>query len=102
MKWGQMVLGFSVGLFTGAILSQTIKGQTISSEQALKLVKQAFKEEGPIDGSWIHVIPEAIERNKLKYEVFRGGITRTVNNEVEQYEFLVDAKTGSILELASI
>lgn len=99
LKWNKLLIGFSTGIIAGALISQAAKKKTISSDVALGLAKKAFKENGPIDGSWIHMNPESIKRYDLSYQIYRGGITRTVNNEVEQYEFLVDAMTGTIIEV---
>lgn len=99
MNWNKLLIGFSTGIIAGALISQAAKKKSISSDAALSLAKKAFKENGPIDGSWIHMNPENITKYNLPYKIYRGGITRTVNNEVEQYEFLVDAVTGTIIEV---
>ena len=33
-----------------------------------------------------------------QYEVYIGGISRAAHDTVEQYEFIVDSKTGAILD----
>lgn len=99
MKWNHLLLGLGIGLVAGAFVNHKYNKDTISSETALNIVKKAFKEQGPIDGSWIHMKPETINKFNLTYNVYRGGITRTNDNKVEQYEFLVDSKTGTILEV---
>ena len=34
--------------------------------------------------------------------VYKGGISRVKNGELEQFEFAADAKTGSVVELVKI
>lgn len=99
MKWSKLLIGFCAGMVAGTFINQKVKQDTISSETALSLVKKAFNKEGAIDGSWIHMHTENITKFNLPYKVYRGGITRTVEGKVEQYEFLVDATTGTILEV---
>jgi len=102
MNWNKLAAGFCTGVIVGALISQKVKNNMISSDTALHLAKKAFKENGPIDGSWIHMSPENITKFNLPYKVYRGGITRTVNNKPEQYEFLVDAASGAIIEVNPI
>ena len=102
MSWKKFVLGLSVGFAGAYLLRNSIPEQTISAEKALKIAKNVFKENGPIDGSWIHMVPETFEKFNLSYNVYKGGISRTIENEVKQFEFLVDTKTGTILEVYPI
>ena len=99
MNLNKVIVGFCTGIVVGAFISQKVKKKTISSDMALNLAKKAFKENGSIDGSWIHMKPENISKFNLPYTVYRGGIMRTVDNNAEQYEFLVDAATGAIIEV---
>lgn len=102
MSWKKFFIGVGFGAAAAAILLQQKEGHDISAEKALKNVKNTFKEKGPISGSWIHMVPEKINKNGLDYSVYRGGVSRHVNDEAEQYEFLVDTKTGGILEVQQI
>ena len=43
--------------------------------------------------------PENYTKNDLDYEVYKGGITRNTEGKREQFEFVADASTGTILEL---
>ncbi|WP_231686807.1 PepSY domain-containing protein [Bacillus sp. JCM 19034] len=52
-----------------------------------------------ITGSWIHMVPESIERQSINYDVYRGGISTNTDDGTVQYEFLVEKESGAILEL---
>ncbi|WP_077621258.1 PepSY domain-containing protein [Sediminibacillus massiliensis] len=101
MKWKNIVIGAGVGALAGyVILQQLDKQQKVTPEKALKSAKEAFKQDGPISGSWIYMKPEEMEKNGLTYTVYRGGVTRTIDGKSTQYEFKVDAETGSLLDVA--
>ena len=63
------------------------------------MVKQALSHKGEITGSWVHMVPETFEKYDVAYEVYRGGLTTMLNDIQERFEFLVDAKTGTVLEV---
>lgn len=100
MKWQSFILGASIGIIGGyaakEVLSQKRKR---SPEQALEYVKKQFKKHGPISGSWIHLEPEPYEKGFIHYSVYKGGISKSDNGSNKQYEFLVDAASGTILEV---
>ncbi|MBM7660486.1 putative small secreted protein [Bacillus mesophilus] len=98
MRLGNFLAGVAVGIL-GTYAIQKFMPSYISSDQALKLVKQEFKKQGPIDGSWIHMEPETIERNNISYRVYKGGISRMSDHEPEQLEFLVNAENGTIIDV---
>ncbi|WP_100405148.1 PepSY domain-containing protein [Bacillus solitudinis] len=95
----RLLLGIGIGLAAGYILRPTISGDKISPEQALKQVKKTLTSTYDIQGSWIHMIPEQLERHQIPYEVYRGGVSIKDESGTLQYEFLVDTKTGTLLEL---
>jgi predicted small secreted protein len=94
MGWRKFLIGVGVGFAGAYILKEALNKQMISSEKALTLAKNAFKQSGPISGSWIQTNPEKYKKNDLVYDVYKGGISR----EKEQYEFIIDAYSGTILE----
>lgn len=99
MNWKIFLTGLGSGVATGFILRGVIsKNQTISSEKALAIAKSAFKKHGPIQGSWIQMEKQPYKRSFLDYEVYIGGISRNIDGNPEQYEFIVDSKTGAILD----
>ncbi|WP_053218864.1 PepSY domain-containing protein [Virgibacillus senegalensis] len=100
MNWKKIAIGAGIGAAAGYfVLQQYDKQSKVTPEKALKSAKEAFKQQGPISGSWIYMKPEEMEKNGLTYTVYRGGITRTIDGESTQYEFKVDAETGSILDV---
>ncbi|WP_070120549.1 PepSY domain-containing protein [Bacillus marinisedimentorum] len=99
MNVKNFLIGAGIGAAAAVLLMQARDDQYISAERALKDVKDLFKEKGPIDGSWIHMVPEETEKFGLPYTVYRGGVSRSSEGSTEQYEFMIDAKTGSILEV---
>lgn len=101
MNWKRVAIGAGIGALAGVLIQMQVeKQQTISPEKALKSAKEIFKQQGPISGSWIYMKPEEMEKNGLTYTVYRGGVTRLIDGKSTQYEFKVDAETGSILDVA--
>ncbi|THE14800.1 hypothetical protein E1I69_03000 [Bacillus timonensis] len=99
MGWNKFLLGFGVGFASALLLKEALSDSLIPGDKALKLAKEAFKKNGPIDGSWIQMNPENYSKSGIQYQVYKGGISRKLNQESHQYEFVIDAKTGSILEV---
>ncbi len=95
----KFLLGIAVGIAGTYIVKNLLPSSCISSEHALKIVKNEIKKQGPIDGSWIHMEPETFVRNNITYQVYKGGISRTLENKPEQFEFVVNAENGTILDI---
>jgi predicted small secreted protein len=103
MNWKSFITGVAVGAISGYLLNETVKKSTfLSSENVLANVKKAFKEEGPIDGSWIQMTREDYAKYAIKTKVYRGGITCNQNGDRKQYEFIADSFTGSVLDVYPI
>jgi len=99
MNWKCFFLGVSAGVAGGLIVKEaTSRKEMISPEEILNRVKNAYKKDGPISGSWINMTSEPFLRSPIKHQVYKGGITRTVDGQSELFEFIADAKTGTILE----
>lgn len=102
MKYKNFIIGLGLGVTIGYFLKNQLKTTYISSNKALQIAKKAFKERGSIDGSWIFTNVEQYEKNGLSYNIYKAGISRTINDQCEQYETVIDAKTGTILEINKV
>ena len=98
------MMGLGTGVVIGVIASQFANKIDVnrSAELVLKDIKNSFKQEGPIDGSWIFMSPEPLQKEAVKLNVYKGGISRMKNGELEQFEFAADAKTGTVVELVKL
>ncbi|MFA8439245.1 PepSY domain-containing protein [Pueribacillus sp. YX66] len=100
MRINKYVTGAIVGLAAGFIVANQINKREITPEKALHNVKHALKDKLAIEGSWIQMFPEKMEKNDLlEYTVYRGGVTSNEHNRIQHYDFTVDAETGAIIEL---
>ncbi|WP_144510893.1 hypothetical protein [Bacillus sp. FJAT-22090] len=104
MKLKDYMMGLGTGIAIGVIASQAANKLELnrSAELVLKDIKNSFKEEGPIDGSWIFMNPEPFQKGAIHLKVYKGGISRMRNGEFEQYEFAADAKNGTVVDLVKI
>lgn len=100
MNLKSFLIGAATG-FTTAIIAKELLDSTkyYSPDKVLINIKEQVKENGSIYGSWIMMNPEMYEKNNVNYEVYRGGVTRNLNGKQEQFEFIVNAQTGAVLEL---
>ncbi|AQP54096.1 peptidase [Vagococcus penaei] len=93
-------IGLTIGMISGAIATYFYKkNKTLSADDILEIVKTAFLQEGPIEGSWIHFKKEPSQKFAIKTKVYTGGISRIEDGELVQYEFVADAYTGSIIDI---
>lgn len=101
MKCKDFLAGILTGVAAGIVVKEAIERTNpyVSADAVLNGVKEEFKKEGPIDGSWIVMKTEPFENKIISMDVYRGGISRVMNGELEQYEFAADAKTGTVVEL---
>ncbi|WP_209124045.1 PepSY domain-containing protein [Alkalihalobacillus sp. BA299] len=96
----RFAIGIGVGLAAGLLLRSKLEQDLISPEKALKQVKNKLSHSFNVTGSWIHMIPETWDKNQLEYTVYRGGVTASTEHDKSlQYDFIVDAKTGTILDV---
>jgi predicted small secreted protein len=102
VKSKYFLLGLGLGIAGTYLLKDQLKSSKISSERALEIVKKAFKEKGSIDGSWIYTVPETHSTDHLSYEVYKAGVSRTVQDQLEQYEAFVDTNSGAIVHVEKI
>ncbi|RST76445.1 hypothetical protein D4T97_006690 [Siminovitchia acidinfaciens] len=103
MNWKNFLLGAGAGVIAGYYASEALKKNSMASgEKVLQTVKEAFKDSGSIEGSWIKFRPENYEKHAVKTQVYRGGITTNEDGETKQYEFLADANTGTVIDVYPI
>lgn len=99
-----LLIGFATGVAATYLVKEIYdrKAKLYPADDVLKEVKSAFKEEGPIDGSWIFMKTEPYKQHALTTEVYKGGITRHKEDELQQFEFLADAYTGAVIEVKQV
>ena len=104
MKVKDFLAGVLTGVAAGIVVNEAIDraNRNVAADSVLDTVKSAFKNEGPIDGSWILMKTEPYTNNVITMDVYRGGISRIKDGELEQFEFAADAKTGSVVELTKM
>ena len=101
MKFTDFLAGVLTGVAAGIVVGKVIDrvDPNVPADSVLKSIKDAFKEEGPIDGSWIVMKPEPFKNKVINMDVYRGGISRIKNGELEQFEFAANSTTGTVVEL---
>jgi predicted small secreted protein len=100
MKWKSLLLGTAIGFTAGYLAKQAMdQNSALSPEKILITLKKALQKDGKIIGSWILMTPEPFHKLDIDYQVYKGGITRKNDVQQEQFEFVVDANTGTVLEL---
>jgi predicted small secreted protein len=103
MNWKSFVFGAAVGAISGYAIKELVTQKANASpEKVLAHVKNQFKQNGAISGSWIHMEAELYEKHQIQYRVYKGGISKNNNGSNEQFEFIADASTGTILDVSSL
>ena len=93
------VLALAAGISIGYFLKEAlISNSKLTPDRALKQAKEVFQKNGPINGSWIYMKPEKLEKNGLTYDTYRGGISRNIDGTNKQYDFHIDIQTGVIVD----
>ncbi|WP_085523070.1 PepSY domain-containing protein [Tuberibacillus sp. Marseille-P3662] len=98
MNWKSTIAAVSAGVAGGIIISQTLTKETLTPESALKKVKSAVKHNHELEGAWIYLQPESFVKDRLNYKVYKGGLTINEAGEVNHFDFVADATTGTILD----
>ena len=101
MRTKDLLVGALIGAGAAAITVSTIasKKTYISPEKALKAVKGAVKPVYTVKGSWIHMKTDSVKKFNLPYTVYAGGLTCEKEGDLQQLDFMVDAETGTLVEL---
>lgn len=86
----------------GFIAGKIFGSRQMSANRILRIVRNDFKREGQITGSWIDHQAAPFQRFAVKTSAYQGGLTRKEDDKLVNYEFKADAYTGSLLELKRI
>jgi predicted small secreted protein len=98
--WKSFALGAVAGAAGTFFAQKAVTSSTnVSAEKVLARVKEAFNKEGTIEGSWIQMKPEEYQKFGIETTIYKGGVSRRRNGELEQYEFIADASTGTIMDV---
>ena len=96
-------LFLAAGAFVGAwLVSKFYEKKLVNGDIIVGNVRRLFTVVGTIEGSWIEMEPVYIEQEDFSGYVYYGGITRKEQEELVQYEFYADAKTGAVIDLYKI
>lgn len=76
--------------------------KNLRADDVLQIVKDEFLKEGPIEGSWINFEKQPLRKFAVHSEGYEGGITRLEDDQLVTYEFLADAKTGTVLDIKRV
>lgn len=104
MKLRDFLVGVATGLAAAVIIKETSSriSPYVPANNVLNNIKEQFKQQAPIDGSWIYMKTEEFNNGISTFPVYRGGISTIVDGETKSYEFAADAKTGVIVELKEV
>ncbi|MBD8027085.1 hypothetical protein H9636_10515 [Ureibacillus sp. Re31] len=104
MKLRDFLIGVATGLAASIIIKETSEriSPFVPANQVLDNIKAEFKKESPIDGSWIYMKTDDYHNGIMTIPVYRGGITRVTNGEMETFEFAADARSGVVVELLKV
>ena len=104
MKLKDFLIGVATGVAAAIIIKEVSQKVSPyrSANDILNEIKAAFKQEGPIDGSWIYMKSENFNTGVMDVPVYRGGVSRISDGELETFEFAADARTGAIMELNKV
>lgn len=93
------VISFILGIVTFFIIDRKTP---VNADKILNDVKDQFREEGPIEGSWIEMTKVPWKKYAYNTDVFYGGISRMETGKVAQYEFVADAYTGALMDIYEV
>ena len=98
-----LAVGAGIGLASGIAATIWTKNKTtLKADDVLNKIKAAFQAEGPIEGSWIQFDTQPIHKFAVQQDAYSGGITRMEDGMLVSYEFLADAKTGTVLDIQRV
>lgn len=94
-----LVASFLIGALTFFLVEKKVP---VSADRILDNVKKKFKEDGPIEGSWIEMTKVPWKKHAYNTKVYYGGISRFEDGQITQYEFIADAYTGSVMDIYKV
>ena len=94
-----LVASFLIGAVAFFFVEKKV---TVSADRILDNVKKKFKEDGPIEGSWIEMTKVPWKKYAYNTKVYYGGISRFEKGQITQYEFIADAYTGSVMDIYKV
>ncbi len=94
-----LLLSFLIGAFAFFLVNKKVP---VSADRILDNVKKQFKDEGPIEGSWIEMTRVPWKKYSYDTKVYYGGISRFEEGKIVQYEFVADAYTGTLMDIYKI
>lgn len=98
-----VIAGVLISFFIGALSFFLVdRNVAISADRILEDVKKQFKEDGPIEGSWIEMTKVPWKKYSYDTKVYYGGVSRFENGQITQYEFIADAYTGSVMDIYKV
>ena len=82
-------------------LQNGFERKNVNGDVIVQNVRKLFQVVGTIEGSWIEMEPVFVD-SPILWGSLLGGVTRKEDNELVQYEFYADAKTGAVIDLYKI
>lgn len=67
--------------------------------QLLNAVKQKFV---GVESSYISYTPERYKKFGVETEIYRGGLTTNFDSYKEEFEFIIDAYTGELIDCIEV
>ena len=104
MKLRDFLIGVATGLAAAVIIKEASEKVSpfVPAGQVLENIKREFKKDSPIDGSWIFMKTEDFTNGIITFPVYRGGISRLHEGEMQRFEFAADARSGVVVELTEV
>lgn len=98
MKWRRLFWAMLGGAVLGYVLVQS-KAKGLSPEEVIRSLKERYKGNLAVTGSWIYVEPQMEEIDGLTSQVYLCGLIGIKDGNPQNLLFKVDAKTGKILSV---
>lgn len=97
------VLALLISFIAGALAFFLVEKKVpVSADKILDQIKNQFKDEGPIEGSWIEMTQVPWKKYSYGTRVYYGGISRYEEGKIVQYEFVADAYSGTLMDIYKI